>query len=132
MSAGNDDGNSFYAAMARTAARGVALYFSRPVRLFRPSKGMWYRHVLLMRFTDSWSSVSGWQILNGLASQHGQSVTPQYVRGLIKQQGVRTYPRSAENREADRVVLVHGNPETLCTPDDYKPRPRFSPLGNLR
>lgn len=27
-----------WAAVARTAARGVALYFSRPVRLFRPSK----------------------------------------------------------------------------------------------
>ncbi|TCD66683.1 hypothetical protein EIP91_001037 [Steccherinum ochraceum] len=61
--------------MARTATRGVALYFSRPVRLFRPSK------------------VSGWQILNGLASQHGQSLTPQYVRGLVKQQGFMMIPK---------------------------------------
>lgn len=28
----------FQAAIARTATRGIALYFSRPVRLFRPSK----------------------------------------------------------------------------------------------
>ncbi|KAH8106765.1 hypothetical protein BXZ70DRAFT_885058 [Cristinia sonorae] len=80
MSAGNlngrdDDGNSFYAAMARTATRGVALYFSRPVRLFRPSK------------------VSGWQILNGLASQHGQSLTPQYVSNLVQKQGFMVIPK---------------------------------------
>ena len=31
--------SSVYAAVARTATRSVALYFSRPVRLFRPSKG---------------------------------------------------------------------------------------------
>jgi hypothetical protein len=35
-----EQANSFYAALARTAARGAALYFSRPVRLFRPSKGV--------------------------------------------------------------------------------------------
>lgn len=34
-----DQGNSVYAALARTATRTAALYFSRPVRLFRPSKG---------------------------------------------------------------------------------------------
>ena len=46
MSPKDDDGaqqqqqaNSFYAALARTATRSLALYFSRPVRLFRPSKG---------------------------------------------------------------------------------------------
>ncbi len=31
--------NSFYAALGHTMTRGAALYFSRPVRLFRPSKG---------------------------------------------------------------------------------------------
>ena len=30
---------SLQAALARTATRTFALYFSRPVRLFRPSKG---------------------------------------------------------------------------------------------
>ena len=32
-------GNSLYAALARTLTRSAALYFARPVRLFRPSKG---------------------------------------------------------------------------------------------
>lgn len=31
--------NPYYAAIARTFTRSLALYFSRPVRLFRPSKG---------------------------------------------------------------------------------------------
>ena len=30
---------SVHAAIARTATRGLALFFARPVRLFRPSKG---------------------------------------------------------------------------------------------
>lgn len=33
-----NQGNSLYAALARTLTRGAALYFSRPVRLFRPTK----------------------------------------------------------------------------------------------
>lgn len=33
-------GNNLYAALARTMTRSAALYFSRPVRLFRPSKSM--------------------------------------------------------------------------------------------
>jgi hypothetical protein len=32
-------GNSVYAALGRTMTRSLALYFSRPVRLFRPVKG---------------------------------------------------------------------------------------------
>lgn len=46
MSHNADDGaqqqqsySELYAALARTATRSLALYFSRPVRLFRPSKG---------------------------------------------------------------------------------------------
>jgi len=34
-----DENNSIQAAIARTATRSIALYFSRPVRLFRPAKG---------------------------------------------------------------------------------------------
>lgn len=32
--------NGLMAAIARSLARGAAVYFSRPVRLFRPTKGM--------------------------------------------------------------------------------------------
>lgn len=39
-------GNNLYAALARTFTRSAALYFSRPVRLFRPSKSM------LLQFFD--------------------------------------------------------------------------------
>ncbi|KAG9089310.1 hypothetical protein FS749_001438, partial [Ceratobasidium sp. UAMH 11750] len=34
----SESSNSVYAALARTAARGVGLYFARPMRLFRPTK----------------------------------------------------------------------------------------------
>ncbi|KAH9951956.1 hypothetical protein B0H21DRAFT_6413 [Amylocystis lapponica] len=70
-----EQANSFYAALARTATRSLALYFSRPVRLFRPSK------------------VSGWQTLKGLASHHGQSLTPQYLSWLVSQHGYMVIPR---------------------------------------
>ncbi|KAF8184880.1 hypothetical protein K438DRAFT_1907723 [Mycena galopus ATCC 62051] len=60
---------SFRAAFARTATRALALYFSRPVRLFRPSK------------------VSGWHSLRGLAAQDGLSLTPAYLSSLVKSQG---------------------------------------------
>jgi hypothetical protein len=62
--------NSLYAALARTAARSAALYFSRPVRLFRPSK------------------VSGWQSLRSIAARDGKSVSPSYILSLVKDQGV--------------------------------------------
>ncbi|KAE9406741.1 hypothetical protein BT96DRAFT_1014692 [Gymnopus androsaceus JB14] len=63
------------AALARTATRAIALYFSRPVRLFRPSK------------------VSGWHSLRGLASQEGSALTPRFVNSLIKNQGFMVIPR---------------------------------------
>ncbi|TFK91229.1 hypothetical protein K466DRAFT_596285 [Polyporus arcularius HHB13444] len=67
--------NSFYAALARTATRSLALYFSRPVRLFRPSK------------------VSGWHSLRGLAQNHGQSLSPQYISWLVKEHGWSVIPK---------------------------------------
>ncbi|KAF7984986.1 hypothetical protein HWV62_9954 [Athelia sp. TMB] len=63
-------GQSLYAALARTATRTTALYFSRPVRLFRPSK------------------VNGWQQLRSLAAQHGQSLSAEFVQQLVKKHGV--------------------------------------------
>ncbi|KAF5391729.1 hypothetical protein D9757_001801 [Collybiopsis confluens] len=66
---------SFKAALARTATRGLALYFSRPVRLFRPSK------------------VSGWLSLRGLASFEGAALSPLFVRNLVKSQGLMVIPR---------------------------------------
>lgn len=62
--------NNLYAAVARSATRSIALYFSRPVRLFRPSK------------------VNGWQTLRIHAAQHGHSLSPQYISHLVRQQGV--------------------------------------------
>ncbi|KDQ60663.1 hypothetical protein JAAARDRAFT_125449 [Jaapia argillacea MUCL 33604] len=68
-------GNSLHAALARTATRSIALYFSRPVRLFRPSK------------------VNGWQLLRGLAAHHGTTLTPRYMIRLIKEQGYVVIPK---------------------------------------
>ncbi|KAF7441061.1 hypothetical protein PC9H_001410 [Pleurotus ostreatus] len=64
-----------YAALARTATRSLALYFSRPVRLFRPSK------------------VSGWHSLKGLALQHGSSLNLGYIRLLVKDHGIMVIPK---------------------------------------
>ncbi|KAJ7470272.1 hypothetical protein FB451DRAFT_1037797, partial [Mycena latifolia] len=55
--------------------RAVALYFSRPVRLFRPSK------------------VSGWHSLKGLAARDGVSLTPSYLSSLVKDQGFMVIPK---------------------------------------
>ncbi|KAH0830451.1 hypothetical protein J3R83DRAFT_1848, partial [Lanmaoa asiatica] len=63
-------GNPLYAAVARTTTRAIALYFSRPVRLFRPSKG------------------NGWHSLRGHAKTHGAILSPRYVVSLVKNQGV--------------------------------------------
>ncbi|KAH9934686.1 uncharacterized protein B0H18DRAFT_977706 [Fomitopsis serialis] len=70
-----EQANSFYAALARTATRSLALYFSRPVRLFRPAK------------------VNGWQTLKNLALHHGKSLSPQYLSWLIKQEGFMVIPK---------------------------------------
>ncbi|KIK63601.1 hypothetical protein GYMLUDRAFT_83617 [Collybiopsis luxurians FD-317 M1] len=66
---------SLKAALARTATRGIALYFSRPIRLFRPSK------------------VSGWHSLRGLALLKGDTLSPAFVRNLVKNQGFMVIPR---------------------------------------
>ncbi|THV07934.1 hypothetical protein K435DRAFT_741410 [Dendrothele bispora CBS 962.96] len=63
------------AAIARTATRSIALYFSRPVRLFRPSK------------------VSGWHTLRGLAMQDGSSLSPSYLTSLVRTQGFVVIPK---------------------------------------
>ncbi|KAJ7632174.1 hypothetical protein FB45DRAFT_911712 [Roridomyces roridus] len=70
-----DSQGSFQAAVARTATRAAALYFSRPVRLFRPTK------------------VSGWNSLRGLAAQDGVSLTPSYISSLVKSQGFTIIPK---------------------------------------
>ncbi|KZT11292.1 uncharacterized protein LAESUDRAFT_720506 [Laetiporus sulphureus 93-53] len=80
MSATSQDGlqdqaSSFYAALARTATRSLALYFSRPVRLFRPSK------------------VNGWQSLKNLALHHGRELSPHYISWLVRQQGFMVIPK---------------------------------------
>ncbi|KIY43626.1 hypothetical protein FISHEDRAFT_19685, partial [Fistulina hepatica ATCC 64428] len=66
---------SLQAALARTLTRTVALYFSRPVRLFRPAK------------------VSGWHTLRSLANHNGASLTPQYIYSLIKSDGFMVIPK---------------------------------------
>ncbi|TFK55177.1 hypothetical protein OE88DRAFT_1653892 [Heliocybe sulcata] len=68
-------GNSVYAAIARTTTRSIALYFSRPVRLFRPSK------------------VNGWQILKGLATREGVALSPKYIYRLVQEQGLGIIPK---------------------------------------
>ncbi len=99
MSHNADDGaqqqqsySELYAALARTATRSLALYFSRPVRLFRPSKGAQpslakaaHRNLPAYSFP-----VSGWQSLRGLADSQGQALSPSYLSWLVREHGVCT------------------------------------------
>ncbi|KAF8837006.1 hypothetical protein BDN67DRAFT_973489 [Paxillus ammoniavirescens] len=71
----DQQGSSLYAALARTTTRAITLYFSRPVRLFRPSK------------------VSGWHSLRGHASKHGATLNHQYISSLVKSQGFIVIPK---------------------------------------
>ncbi|KZO99332.1 hypothetical protein CALVIDRAFT_595950 [Calocera viscosa TUFC12733] len=61
--------SGFGGALARTVARAGALYFSRPVRLFRPQK------------------VSPWAPLRGMASEQGVSFSPMFVIKVFRTQG---------------------------------------------
>ncbi|KIK97182.1 hypothetical protein PAXRUDRAFT_136834 [Paxillus rubicundulus Ve08.2h10] len=71
----DQQGSSLYAALARTTTRAITLYFSRPVRLFRPSKG------------------NGWHSLRGHANKHGATLNPQYISSLVKSQGFIVIPK---------------------------------------
>ncbi|EUC64896.1 hypothetical protein RSOL_494180 [Rhizoctonia solani AG-3 Rhs1AP] len=70
-----ESSNSLYAALARTAARGAGLYFSRPMRLFRPTK------------------ISGWTTLRHVAASEGRSLSPAFITNLIRTQGALVIPR---------------------------------------
>ena len=90
-----EQGSSLYAALARTLTRSLALYFSRPVRIFKPSKGesliILYciqkdqTNIIILRL------VSGWMFLRSLASQNGGSLSPVFIKGLVQQHGVCKY-----------------------------------------
>ncbi|KAF9507604.1 hypothetical protein BS47DRAFT_1377883 [Hydnum rufescens UP504] len=69
------DNSSIYAAVTRSLLRGVTVYFSRPVRLFRPVKA------------------SGWTSLRNSARRDGETLSPKYLNSLIKQHGVSVIPR---------------------------------------
>ncbi|CAE6475177.1 unnamed protein product [Rhizoctonia solani] len=70
-----ESSNSIYAALARTAARGAGLYFSRPMRLFRPTK------------------ISGWTTLRHVAASEGRSLSPAFISNLVRTQGALVIPR---------------------------------------
>jgi len=67
----HSNANSVYAALTRNLTRAVALYLSRPVRLFRPSK------------------VTGWMMLQASAQREGSHLSLQYLSTLVRQRGVR-------------------------------------------
>ncbi|KIO27097.1 hypothetical protein M407DRAFT_233550 [Tulasnella calospora MUT 4182] len=67
--------SSVSGALGRSLTRALALYFARPVRLFRPSK------------------VTGWMTLQSAAARHNTSLSPQYLTLLIKTEGWKVIPR---------------------------------------
>ena len=154
MSAKDDDStqqqsNSFYAALARTATRSLALYFSRPVRLFRPSKGASSRsgtspcrqppgrelYNMISPLTPALSSalsVSGWHSLRGLADSHGQSLSPQYVSWLVKEHGVSLLLYLLrENLQCSSHIAVVGPTQTLRSPHARQRPPRRGALVHI-
>ncbi|KAG8939022.1 hypothetical protein FRC03_006617, partial [Tulasnella sp. 419] len=67
--------SSLYGGLGRSLTRAMALYFARPVRLFRPSK------------------VSGWMTLKNAAMQSNATLSPEYISLLIKKEGFHVIPR---------------------------------------
>ncbi|GAA5825975.1 hypothetical protein JCM11251_000074 [Rhodosporidiobolus azoricus] len=63
------------AALSRALAGMLAFMFKRPIRLFRPVK------------------ISTWAGIQAIAEEKGRSVTPGFVRGLLRQEGWRFIPR---------------------------------------
>ena len=85
-------GSSVYTALAQTTSRALALYFSRPARLFRPAKGL---HLLVVQEQlIGTTTVSGWHSLKGQALQSGTSLNGEYLYDLVKKQGVSRSRRS--------------------------------------
>ncbi|GJN93477.1 hypothetical protein Rhopal_006534-T1 [Rhodotorula paludigena] len=66
---------SAYAAVSRALAGMLAFMFKRPVRLFRPVK------------------ISTWAGIQAIAEEQGRSVTPGFVRGLLRKEGWRFFPK---------------------------------------
>ncbi|GAA5866572.1 hypothetical protein JCM1840_002386 [Sporobolomyces johnsonii] len=74
-SSGNSNAPSTFAAFTRAFAATLAFMFKRPIRLFRPVK------------------ISTWAGIQAIAEEQGRSVTPGFVRGLIRKEGWRFVPR---------------------------------------
>ncbi|GAA5972626.1 hypothetical protein JCM21900_006767 [Sporobolomyces salmonicolor] len=74
-SGGNANAPSTFAAFTRAFAATLAFLFKRPIRLFRPVK------------------ISTWAGIQAIAEEQGRSVTPGFVRGLIRKEGWRFVPR---------------------------------------
>ncbi|GAA6058334.1 hypothetical protein JCM3770_001974 [Rhodotorula araucariae] len=66
---------SAYAAVTRALAGMFAFMFKRPIRLFRPVK------------------ISTWAGIQAIAEEQGRSVTPGFVRGLLRKEGWRFIPK---------------------------------------
>ena len=83
--------NAITAAIARTLARSAALYFSRPVRLFRPAKGtsIPLGRLIICPLLHEFLEVSGWSSLKGLATRDGREVDARFIRELVNAKGVR-------------------------------------------
>lgn len=80
---------SAYAAVSRALAGMLAFMFKRPVRLFRPVKSALPYLLPLFQANLSPFSVSTWAGIQAIAEEQGRSVTPGFVRGLLRKEGVR-------------------------------------------
>ncbi|KAF7322592.1 hypothetical protein HMN09_00037700 [Mycena chlorophos] len=85
-----------------TNDRALGLYFSRPIRLFRPPK------------------LSGWHSLRGLAVQEGlHGLSPSYLLSLVKSEGVILLPAFVSTFST-RLPPVSRHSKALRAPDGRK------------
>ncbi|GAA6062420.1 hypothetical protein JCM10212_006055 [Sporobolomyces blumeae] len=68
-------GSSTFAAVSRALAATLAFMFKRPIRLFRPVK------------------ISTWAGIQAIAEEQGRSVSPAFVRALVRKEGWKFIPR---------------------------------------
>ncbi|CEQ42913.1 SPOSA6832_04792, partial [Sporobolomyces salmonicolor] len=98
-SSGNANAPSTFAAFTRAFAATLAFLFKRPIRLFRPVKSAFRPVSRSFRSSPTHlalrETVSTWAGIQAIAEEQGRSVTPGFVRGLIRKEGVHRSPALA-------------------------------------
>ncbi|KPV73997.1 uncharacterized protein RHOBADRAFT_54573 [Rhodotorula graminis WP1] len=104
---------SFSAAVTRALAGMFAFMFKRPIRLFRPVK------------------ISTWAGIQAIAEEQGRSVTPGFVRGLLRKEGWRFIPKHILPPLAINASIGLTLFTSYTSSEAYLSAHLFSPLAKL-